>query len=301
MKILVMLICFIFVNIFQEIPLTAIAPEIDISERETEEGQRNVPPILAQYSASIPEPKAPSASPDPKPNWLTSSRQWIKVQVQKLRANHGKKSSIRQLRIICWGVIVVGWGSWTNALGKISTKLIATSTDTSENQFVYFISYFYCVLCISLAAIQFRAMALCMARFPAVQIMPTINCLFIILLIFEGGFVFQEFSLFKSNIDILMFAIGIAICVIGIVVASKVPKIQKMRASREKKSLKSPAVAVHVSVVEPASSDSATPLVIHMTSAPRIPDDTVLAPSVDRRTSLPAIIGPGGRALAPRS
>jgi len=126
-----------------------------------------------------------------------------------------------QGHIVVWSFLVSGVGSYTNLNGKIFVKLIAASS-AGDMQFTNWGAYLVAVLLIISAVTQLHLMKICLARFESIVIMPSLNCMYILHLMCEGGMFFDEFGHFTSDLYKGLFALSIIIAFIGIAVASAV-------------------------------------------------------------------------------
>jgi hypothetical protein len=140
-----------------------------------------------------------------------------------------------QGHVVVWSFLVSGVGSYTNLTGKIFVKLIAASSD-GNMQFTHWAAYLMAVLLIISAVTQLHLMKICLARFESIVIMPSLNCMYILHLMCEGGMFFNEFGHFSSELYKGLFALSIIIAFIGIAVASAV-KEHTIDAKPEKGSL----------------------------------------------------------------
>jgi len=161
-----------------------------------------------------------------------------------------------QGHIVIWAFLVSGVGSYTNLTGKIFVKLIGTSAN-GYMQFTHWGAYLVAVLLIAAAVTQLHLMKVSLARFESIVIMPSLNCMYILHLMCEGGMFFSEFNDFPDNLAKGLFALSIVIAFIGIAVASSV-KEQSLDAKPEKSPL---ATELDILVSAPkTSSNSAIPV-----------------------------------------
>lgn len=137
-----------------------------------------------------------------------------------------------QGHVVVWSFLVSGIGSYTNLTGKIFVKLIAASA-AGDMQFTHWGAYLIAVLLVVAAVTQLHLMKICLARFESIVIMPSLNCMYILHLMCEGGMFFNEFGHFTSDLYKGLFALSIVIAFIGITVASSV-KEQSLDAKPEK-------------------------------------------------------------------
>jgi len=99
-------------------------------------------------------------------------------------------------------------------------------------------------------------MKVCLAKFESIVIMPSLNCMYILHLMCEGGMFFDEFGHFSSELYKGLFALSIIIAFIGIAVASSV-KEQAIDTKPEKGSL---ATELDILVSAPKASPAPIPV-----------------------------------------
>lgn len=193
-----------------------LRPEKEVWAGETQnpsprkEGDRLVAPCQCP---STPRYEASSAPPSPTRSPAVSDA------VAPISRPYWQRFLYTQGHVVVWSFFVSGVGSYTNLFGKIFVKLIAASA-AGDMQFTHWGAYLMAVLLIVAAVSQLHCMKICLAKFESIVIMPSLNCMYILHLMCEGGFFFDEFGRFTSELYKGLFALSIIIAFIGIGVAS---------------------------------------------------------------------------------
>lgn len=166
-------------------------------------------------------PRSPTSEISPRANSpLTGSSSGMEL-APTIRRPLWQRFLYTQGHIVIWAFLVSGIGSYTNLFGKIAVKLIAASGE-GNMQFTHWGAYLLVLMLVVAAVTQLHLMKVCLARFESIVIMPSLNCMYILHLMCEGGMFFNEFGHFTSELYKGLFALSIIIAFIGIAVASQV-------------------------------------------------------------------------------